>query len=60
MVAMDETLRLELSPGSITTGTCNNCGNDTYTFLAVALSDEGVHDVGRITKCEQCSNNPSQ
>ena len=54
MVAMDKIARFELSPGTITIGTCNNCGNDNYSFLAVALSDEGVHDVGRITKCEGC------
>ena len=60
MVAMDKIARFELSPGSITIGTCSNCGNDNYSFLAVALSDEGVHDVGRITKCEQFSSNPSQ
>ena len=53
-MAMDELLHLEVSPGSITIGECANCGADNYSFLAVALSDEGVHDVGRITKCEGC------
>ncbi len=51
---MDKTARFELSPGSITIGECTQCGADSYSFLAVALSDGGVHDVGRITKCEGC------
>ena len=54
MVAMDKVARFELSPGSITTGTCKNCGNDNYSFLTVALNNDGVHDIGRITKCEGC------
>ena len=51
---MDKIARFELSPGSITLGECANCGADSYSFLAVALNNDGVHDVGRITKCEGC------
>ena len=51
---MDKLARFELSPGSITISECTRCGADTYSFLAVALNTDGVHDIGRITKCEGC------
>ena len=54
MVTMDKIARFELSPGSIRIGECTQCGADSYSFLAVALNNDGVHDVGRITKCEGC------
>lgn len=45
----------ELSPGSITFGNCPRCGADScYTFMALALNNTGVAEVGRITKCAEC------
>ena len=58
MVTMDETLRLELSPGTIRTQPCNTCHNNALTFDTVALRDTGVAWAGTITRCPQCT--PSQ
>ena len=58
MVAMDELLHLEVSPGTVTTTECTKCGHDALTFDTVALRNTGVAWAGTITRCPQC--NPSQ
>lgn len=59
---MDETLRLEVSPGTIRIEPCNKCHTDAITFDTVALKDYGeewgVAWAGTITRCPTC--NPSQ
>ena len=50
MVAMDETLRLEVSPGSIHVEPCNTCHNNAIVFDTVALRNTGVAWAGTITR----------
>lgn len=51
---VNERVCMEISPGSIRTHECEHCGNEAYTFDAVALSTEGVAYVGTIARCYTC------
>lgn len=52
---MKRTLHLEMSPGTITFGQCPKYSSDScYSFLTVALGDDGVKPVGTIVSCTEC------
>lgn len=51
---MDNIANLEISPGTITTNPCQQCGNDAITFDTVALNDNGVAWAGTIRRCPTC------
>lgn len=51
---VDERAVMEISPGSIRTHECEHCGNEAFTFDAVALNNNGVSWVGTITRCTEC------
>lgn len=55
---VDERAVMEISPGSIRTHECEHCGNEAFTFDAVAINETGVAYVGTIRRCPGCENNP--